>query len=168
MPEELVPFEEVYRQFADRVLRFCVTLLRDVSQAEDVTAEVFVSAYSAYQRVRPAPEGVKPWLFRIARNAAIDHMRKQQTWRRLWIDLSSTPLAELDTEGVAAVHEETREILSGLGALKRRDRQLIGLRHGGGLSFREIGETLGMTDKSARVAYGRAIRRLREAVEGRG
>ncbi|MBJ7594695.1 MAG: RNA polymerase subunit sigma-24, partial [Candidatus Dormibacteraeota bacterium] len=49
----VAPFDEVYQEHADAVYRFCVSQLRDLDVAEDVTADVFAAAFAAYDRVRP-------------------------------------------------------------------------------------------------------------------
>ena len=49
----MTPFDEVYRDHADAVYRFCVSQLRDQATAEDVTGDVFAAAFAAYERVRP-------------------------------------------------------------------------------------------------------------------
>src|SRR5919202_675423 len=73
-------FDEVYREHAARVYRFCLSQLRNPTEAEDVAAEVFVSALAAYDRTRPSAEDVQPWLLRIARNEIIDRERKRKRW----------------------------------------------------------------------------------------
>src|SRR5262249_1054588 len=72
----LLSFEEVYRQFANPIRRFCVVQLRDAEAAQDVTADTFVKAFEAYDRVKPAPEQVHFWLLRIARNTALNYQRR--------------------------------------------------------------------------------------------
>src|ERR1700694_5395400 len=74
--DRLLAFDEVYRRYADAVYRFCLSQLGDASLAEDIAADTFASAFAAYDRVRPEPGGLRPWLFRIARNAALDQHRR--------------------------------------------------------------------------------------------
>ena len=79
----VTPFDEVYRDHADAIYRFCVSQLRDQDVAEDVAGDVFAAAFGAYGRVRPSPAGVRTWLFRIARNAVIDQYRREGRRRSL-------------------------------------------------------------------------------------
>ncbi len=158
-------FDEIYRDYADRVFRFCMVLLRDPAAAEDVTADTFIAAYKAYERVAPDPEGIRPWLFRIAQNLATDQLRRQKVWRRIWASLTQLPPEETDAEEVTTLNEEKQQFLDALASLKPRERKLIGLRYGAAMSFRDIGPLVGLSEKHASIACSRAVRRLRELVE---
>ena len=155
------PFDEVYREHADAVYRFCVSQLRDSATAEDIAGDVFAAAYAAYGRARPDPAGVRTWLFRIARNAVIDQYRREG--RRL----SLIARIGRDREFPDSVEEnveqrfDLRSIRAALETLRERDRQLVGLRVAGGLSFAEIGQVLGMREGAAKMATHRALERVR-------
>jgi RNA polymerase sigma-70 factor, ECF subfamily len=70
------PFEEVYRTYADSVFAFCWSQTGNYSDAEDLAADVFASAFAAYTTAGPDPDKLRAWLMRIARNALIDHYRR--------------------------------------------------------------------------------------------
>jgi RNA polymerase sigma-70 factor (ECF subfamily) len=163
--EELLPFDEVYARHADSVYRFCIWLLRDASAAEDATAETFVSAFAAYERTRPDPEGLQPWLLRIAKNYVHNYQRRSRRFQRSLTNLGHSSQGQSeDVESGVVIREELRELLEALGRMRERDQMLIGLRCGAELSFREIGGILGMTELNARTATYRAIDRLRSQV----
>ncbi len=155
------PFEEVYRDHADAVYRFCVSQLGNAATAEDVAGDVFASAFAAYDRVRPMPDGVRSWLFRIARNAVIDQYRREHRRRFLLDRLRGDRALPASVEGSAEMRGELRSICSALEMLGERDRQLVGLRVAAGLSFAEAGEVLGMREGAARTATHRALERVR-------
>lgn len=157
----VAPFDEVYRQHADAVFRFCVSQFRDVATAEDVTADVFASAYAAYDRVQPDCAGVRTWLFRIARNAVIDQYRREGRRRSLLARVGRERHFPDSVEESAEVRNELRSIVAAVGTLRERDRQLVGLRVAGGLSFGEIGEVLGMRESAVKMATHRALQRVR-------
>ena len=165
--EPLLPdFEAVYCAHADGVYRFCLSQLRDPTLAEDVAAEAFASAYAAWPRARFEGDGaVRPWLFRIARNAVCDEWRRRGRASRA---PRLTPGAAIDVESVAAVRDELRAVIGALGALRERDRILLGLRLAGGLSHAEVGAVLGMSERAAIVASGRALARLRSRLSAEG
>lgn len=160
---EPVTFEEVYRQHADDVYRFCLFLLRDPVVAEDVAADVFVAAFQIYRQSPPAAEMVRPWLFRIARNDVIDYRRRQRTWLRAMTRLrSGNHLSGHDVESIASLRMDVRDVLASLSRLSERDQLLVSLRCGADLSFEEIGPITGMTAAAASRATYRAMEKLRD------
>jgi RNA polymerase sigma-70 factor (ECF subfamily) len=135
----------------------------DATTAEDVASDTFAAALVAYDRVRPEEAGLRPWLFRIARNEAIDHRRRIGRARRFLDRQWFRPEAE-HVEDAALLRAELREVIAAMSRLSRRDRQLLGLRLAAGLSFAEIGSVTGLREASARVATHRALKRLRGLV----
>jgi RNA polymerase sigma-70 factor (ECF subfamily) len=157
----LVPFDEVYRQLAGPVYRFCLSQVGDPAAAEDVAAQAFASAFAAYERVRPDPAGLRPWLFRIARNAAIDHHRRSRRTVRLLARLSGRDRPS-SVEEVVEMREDVRMVVAAFSRLSTRDRTLVGLRLAGDLTAPEIAAVIGASESGARKATQRALRHLRE------
>jgi RNA polymerase sigma-70 factor (ECF subfamily) len=157
-------FSEVYCRHADAVFRFCLSQLHDRSAAEDVTADVFAAAFAAFDRAPLDSEGVRPWLFRIARNATIDHQRKSRTRFLLFGALRSGRTHAADVESTVELRQELRDVLAAIRGLRRREQQLIGLRVGGGLTYAQIGDVMGIKENAARMATQRAIEKVRGAV----
>ncbi|MGA7086754.1 MAG: sigma-70 family RNA polymerase sigma factor [Candidatus Dormiibacterota bacterium] len=158
-------FEEVYEQFAPQVHRFCLVLLRDPSAADDVAAQALARAFAAFERTQPAAEHVRLWLLRIARNAAIDYLRERSRVRRLLRSLALNQKPDADPETVAITHMEVVRLLAVLPQLRSRERELIALRCGAQLSYREISELTGLSENSATAATHRAMRRLKDRLE---
>ncbi len=156
-----IPFDEVYSQHADAVYRFCVSQLGDVTVAEDVAGDVFAAAFAAYDRVRPAAEGVRTWLFRIARNAVIDQYRREGRRRSLLLRVGRDRRCEDSVEESAEMRSDLRSICTALETLRERDRQLVGLRVAAGLSYAEAGAVLGIREGATRTATHRALERVR-------
>src|SRR3954447_4550980 len=71
-------FEELYRRAFPRVYAYVATLLRDRSAAEEVTAQAFERAYRKRRGFKPARGTADAWLFGIARNAALDELRRRK------------------------------------------------------------------------------------------
>ena len=158
---EPLPFETVYERFSANIHRFCLSQLRDPSAAEDVAAEVFISAYAAYGRAHPPPDAVLYWLLRIAKNQVIDHQRRSARWRTILTTLRREPQQVSDVEAVADVNETMRTVLIAMQTLPPRDRLLVGLRYAADLPFDEIGQLTGMSSRAAAMATYRAMERLR-------
>jgi RNA polymerase sigma-70 factor (ECF subfamily) len=158
-----LPFERVYERHAGPVYRFCLSQTGNATTAEDVASDTFAAALAAYERVRPEEAGLRPWLFRIARNQAVDHRRRLGRTRR-FLDRQGRQVAPELVEDAALLRAELREVVAAMGRLPGRDRQLLGLRLAAGLSFAEISAVTGMQEAAARVATHRALKRLRSLV----
>jgi RNA polymerase sigma-70 factor, ECF subfamily len=157
-------FEDVYRTYAPRIYRFCLTQVRDPGDAEDLAADVFAKAFRAYGRVRPDPAGTLTWLLRIARNTILDHHRKHRRRGAALLRLLPRPPAPA-TEHVVALRAELRVALARLADLSERDQVLVGLRVAGELTFAEVGAVLGISEHAATMATHRALDRLRKLTE---
>ena len=164
VPEGNDAFTEIYRQHATPVYRFCLTLTGNPADAEDAAAEAFAKAFIAFSR-RP-PDDVHSWLFRIARNVVVDqHRRRQARHRLLGLVGRSEPSGTTGDPGVSlAVRQDLRELIDILGALRRRDRELIALRVTTDMTFAQIGKALGMSERGAKLATYRALAKLREMI----
>ncbi len=157
----VTPFDEVYRNHADAVYRFCVSQVRDPDVAEDLAGDVFAAAFAAYQRVRPDPAGVRTWLFRIARNAVIDQYRREGRRRSLIARIGRDRAFPDSVEENVEQRFDLQSVVAAMETLRERDRQLVGLRVAGGLSYAEVGQVIGMRESAAKMATHRALERVR-------
>jgi RNA polymerase sigma-70 factor, ECF subfamily len=160
-PTSAVGFEDIYKEHSASVYRFCVFALRNPHAAEDATADVFTSAYAAYQRTQPDAEHLHSWLFRIARNTIIDRQRRSVVITRALTKLGRESQDVRGVEAEVEIRHEIAELLDTMSHLNKRDRALIAMRCGAELSFADIGQALGMTEKNAAMATYRAVERLR-------
>jgi RNA polymerase sigma-70 factor (ECF subfamily) len=158
------PFDELYREFLPRIYAYVRVQLGDQSDAEDITAQVFVNAFRAYRRFEPRAATPAAWLFRIARNACLDHFRKAQRRQRAERALSREPVPEQDAGRLVEDRLLYRELLEAVTALPPRQREAISLRHGSGLSFQEVGELMGCSEDAAKMLYHRGLKTLREGI----
>jgi RNA polymerase sigma-70 factor (ECF subfamily) len=161
------PFEDLYRQYMGRIYAFVRAQVDSSSDAEDVTAQVFMNAYQAYARFEPRHSTPAAWLFRIARNATLDHFRAQGRRERLRRTIEHQPVAEADPASKAEERIQYRALLERVAQLPERQREAISLRHSG-LSFDEVGQLLGCSEDAAKMLYHRALKALREAVQREG
>ena len=159
-----ITLEEVYRDHADALFRYCVSQVGSTAIGEEICGDVFASAYAAYARTAPDPDGVRRWLFRIARNAVIDHVRRERRQRLLLGRLGRERAAATSVEEQAEQRSSLVRVTSAMRDLSARDRQLVGLRVAGGLAFADLGGVLGMREQAAKVATHRALERLRRAM----
>jgi RNA polymerase sigma-70 factor (ECF subfamily) len=152
-----LPFEDLFdRDYLD-VFRYALVLTINREDAEDVAAETFARAWSAFRRHRE-PEGQPlPWLFTIARNIATDW------WRRL-SRRAAHVLPHSDGDSRDAV-ESLLWLESLVRALPPRQREVIALRYHRDLSDREIGRVMGLSESGVRSLVARAIQTLRQHPE---
>ena len=154
-------FEELYRSSRDDVYAYVATLLRDRVAAEDVTALAFERAYRR-RRTFDRSKGVeRAWLFGIARNAALDELRRRRRVATLTVDPGDG--AEQTTEDEADELLRRTTIRSALGSLPGRERELIALKFHGGLSNAELARVLGVSESNASTMLHRAMQKLRKA-----
>ena len=157
-------FDALYRSSRDDVYAYAAGLLRDVAAAEEVTATTFERAYRKRSRFNPRKGSPRAWIFGIARNAALDELRR----RGRQAELSSEPLdPESPTSFDEGERSELRLILSeALGRLEARERELIALKFFAGLGNGEIARLLGTSESNAGTKLHRAVTKLREACDG--
>jgi RNA polymerase sigma-70 factor (ECF subfamily) len=154
-------FSELYERAFPRVYAYVASLLRDRSAAEDVTAQAFERAYRKRRSYRPARGSMDAWLFGIARNAALDELRKRKRRAVLETDPEDTGSPAPEDQAELAVRRET--VRAALASLDGQERDLIALKFAGGLSNGEIARVLGMSESNVGTRLHRTITKLREA-----
>lgn len=164
MASERPPFEELYREYLGRIYAYVRAQVGTPADAEDVTSQVFMNAYQAYARFEPRNTTPAAWLFRIARNATLDHFRAHSRRERLRRTVEHQPVAAEDPAAEAEERIQYGTLLAHVARLPERHRDVISLRHSG-LSFQEVGKLMGCTEDAAKMLYHRALKALREAVE---
>jgi len=159
------PFEDLYRQFLGRIYAYVRAQVGSSADAEDITAQVFMNAYQAYARFEARNTTPAAWLFRIARNATLDHFRASGRRERLRRTVEHQPLAEADPGTLAEERIQYRQLLGYVAQLPERQREAISLRHSG-LSFEEVGVLMSCSEDAAKMLYHRALKALRESTRG--
>jgi RNA polymerase sigma-70 factor (ECF subfamily) len=151
-------FDALYRAARDDVFGYVATMLHDRSAAEDVTALAFERAYRKRKSFNPARGSQRSWLFGIARNAALDELRRRKRTAPLEVE----PVAQEDDLDRALRRAAVRTALAELPA---RDRELIALKFHAGLDNSELAEVLGVSVTNAGTRLHRALTKLREILD---
>ena len=138
--------------------RFCGSPI----EAEELTQEAFLKLYRHLLEGKKV-ENARSWIFRVARNLAIDrarsrHVSEERTERYL---VEAMPSEEASSEAVILEHERHEQLGIAMEALTDFQRQCLHLR-AEGLRYREIAETLSTSVDSVADGLHRAIRKLRE------
>ena len=159
-------FDSLYERTFPKVYAYVASLLRDRSAAEDVTAQAFERAYRKRRTYRPSRGSREAWVFGIARNAALDELRKRRRRARLEGEPEDLAAPSLDDHAELALRREA--VRAALETLEDRERELVALKFMGGLSNSEIARVLGVSESSAGTKLHRTITKLREACHDRG
>ena len=156
-------FEALYRSSRDDLFAYVAGLLRDRSAAEEVTAQAFERAYRRRASFDPSRGTRRAWLFGIARNAALDELRRRRRQAALLTEPGDEPGSGTEEAAEAALRRSM--IRSAIAALPARDRELVALKYFAGLDNAEIATVLAISESNAGTRLHRAIERLREACD---
>jgi RNA polymerase sigma factor (sigma-70 family) len=162
-PSSWERFERLYRSSRDDVYAYVATLLRDSAAAEDVTALAFERAYRRRLTFDRRRGEERAWLFGIARNAALDELRRRRRLATLVVDPEDVSLQ--DTEDGAEVALRRTVVRSALSTLPGREREVIALKFHGGLRNAELAQVLGVSETAAGTLLYRAMEKLRKACD---
>jgi RNA polymerase sigma-70 factor (ECF subfamily) len=154
--------ERLYRSSRDDLYAYVAALLGDRSLAEDVTALAFERVFRRRRLYNPRRGSERAWLFGIARNAALDELRRRSRHVALAWDAADEDQHRAETAEAAVLRTTVRSALANLAP---RERELIALKFYGGLSNSEIARVLRVSESNAGTLLHRAITKLREACD---
>ena len=166
-------FETLVRRYQTRILSHVARMVGSREDALDLSQEIFLKVFGALDRFNPEFR-FSTWLFRIAGNAAIDHLRKRKP--------RTVPLETTDSDGRVSSPEYKSSDLDPFGQLRNTERgtaiaraiadlpaefrELIALRHFTGLSYEEIAEVKNMPLGTVKNKLFRARAVLKERLAG--
>ncbi|HLC44327.1 MAG: hypothetical protein A2722_02020 [Candidatus Doudnabacteria bacterium RIFCSPHIGHO2_01_FULL_50_11] len=155
---ELIAFTEFYDGYVDRIYRYHFYRTRHQQLAEDLTQTTFLKALDAIASYDETKGALGPWLYRIARNSLFDHWRtaKETVDLRAAEHAASPQNIEREVQAKLSMEEVSRVIKQ----LPEDTRDLVLLRLWDGLSYSEIAQMLGRSEGSAKMAFGRAIKKI--------
>jgi RNA polymerase sigma factor (sigma-70 family) len=158
-------YEALVARYQARLLAFCRHMLGSREDAEDVLQEVFAAAFNA-MIADERPLNVRPWLYRIARNRSLNHLRRVQA---IGVDSMDVHLSENGASTADKVHrrEEFRLLVQDVQGLPETQRTALLLREIDALSYDQIAEAMETTVPSVKSLLVRARVSLAEAAEAR-
>src|SRR3954449_4016246 len=166
-------FEELYARYHRWISSYIFGMVKDHARAEDLSQEVFMSALRR-MRDTDRPIAFKPWVYEIAKNACIDQFRRSKRAEEVSYDaeegMGAADYGRLTssdaTPDVAMERRQDLDHLRGaLGGLSEAHHQILVMREFEGLSYREIGDRMGMSRPSVESTLFRARKRLTEEYE---
>jgi RNA polymerase sigma factor (sigma-70 family) len=158
-------YEALVARYQSRLLAFCRHMLGSREDAEDVLQEVFAAAFNA-MIADERPLNVRPWLYRIARNRSLNHLRRTQA---IGVDSMDVHLSDNGASTADKVHrrEEFRQLVEDVQGLAETQRTALLLREIDALSYDQIAEAMETTVPSVKSLLVRARVSLAEAAEAR-
>src|SRR6476646_4678599 len=158
-------FEAIVDRYQGRLLGFCRQMLNSTEDAEDVLQEVFVNAYRA-MLADEREINLRPWLYRIARNRCLNHLRKPTADAQESMDM--VPIVEAASTA-EKVHnrEEFRQLIDDVGKLPETQRAALLLREMDAMSYEEIAAAMETSGPSVKSLLVRARLSLAEASQAR-
>ena len=163
-------FEQLYSRYQRRIAAYVFGMVKDYGRAEDITQEVFISALRR-MRETERPIAFKPWIYEIAKNACIDQFRRSRRAEEVSFDAGEglggadqrrlvasepTPDAAVDAK------QQLDHLCGAFGGLSDSHHEILVLREFEGLSYREIGERMGLSRPGVESTLFRARKRLGE------
>jgi RNA polymerase sigma factor (sigma-70 family) len=158
-------FEVLVSRYHSRLLAFCRHLLGSKEDAEDVLQEVLAAAFNAIL-ADERPINVRPWLYRIARNRSLNHLRRIQA---IGVDSMDIHFSENGASTADKVHarEQFRLLVGDIQGLPETQRTALVLREMDALSYEQIAEAMDTTVPGVKSLLVRARISLAEAAEAR-
>lgn len=157
-------FEALYERHKKRIFGFLMARLKDRSEAEDVFQSIFVKLHRSRDKYRREIPFL-PWLFTLARNTLIDHVRKRDAYgKHVSVSGETVERYAAPASDSPPIHTAFAELSS----LSDTQRKALELRFNQGLTFDEIGRQLQTSAVNSRQIISRAIRRLRSLLVVKG
>jgi RNA polymerase sigma-70 factor, ECF subfamily len=156
-------FESLYRSSRDDVYAYVATLLRDRATAEDVTALAFERAYRRRRTFDRRRGEERAWLFGIARNAALDELRRRRRVATMAADPEDVEAVAVEDQADASLRRTV--VQRAVAELAPRERELVALKFHGGLANGEIARVLGLTESNVGTQLYRTMEKLRRACD---
>lgn len=159
-----IPFTTLYRRHVRRIYAYCYRRTGNHADAEDLTEQVFTEALEKYDD-DGRPGKTAAWLFTLAHSRVVDYYRRQNHRRHQSLDHAPDQPAGREPpptpERQLIDAERRQQLFALLDTLDQDQRELILLRFGAELSFREIGDIVGKSEAAAKMALYRLLQELR-------
>ena len=159
---------EVYDQYASFVYGLAVRVIGDARAAEDVSQDVFVAFWERPAAFDPKKGSLRTWLGTLTHRRAVDHVRREEARRRRAEREASRAVAAPDVEEMATALLTAERVRAALDLLPPDQRRAIQLAYFGGKTYRQVAETLGIPEGTAKSRLRLALRRIADALEAEG
>jgi RNA polymerase sigma-70 factor (ECF subfamily) len=158
---QVAPHGELFERHHAALYRFCLRMTGNRAVSEDLVQDVFMRMLKHRASFKP-DTGFLPWMYRIARNAAVDHLRRSSRAPQAEPDLDARPTDLPRSDEVVVEQEQTVLLRQALLALPPDRREVLLLSRYELKSYEEVAQALGITVNNVKIRAHRAIKQLRE------
>ena len=159
---------EVYDQYASFVYGIALRVIGDPRAAEDVSQDVFVCFWERPTVFDPSRGSLRTWLGTLAHRRAVDHVRREEARRRRTERVASRAIVTPDVEEMATALLSAARVRAALDVLPEEQRRAVHLAYFDGKTYRQVAETLGIPEGTAKSRLRLALRRIADVFEAEG
>ncbi len=156
----------LYDALVEPIYRYVLVRVHRREDAEDLTQVVFERIVASLPRYRPRGRPFEAWAFRIARNAVIDHVRRERNHEPLEDGADTLRVRDAGPEALSLQGEEIRELRDAIRSLTSDQQEALALRYAAGLTAEEAAQVMGRRAGTVRGLTHRAICSLRRHLDG--
>ncbi len=154
---------QIYEENFDRIYRYIVLKIGERTEAEDMTQQVFLSAFKSISSYKWKGTPFSAWLFRIAHNRIVDYLRKKS--KRVTVPLDESLASGSSNPGMEAERNlEIADLVSATRRLTDSQQEVISLRFAGGLSIAEVARIMGKSHGAIKALQHSAVAALRRVM----
>lgn len=165
---EIESFDQLIIKYELSIMRLIYSIVGDRETAEDICQEVFISAYNKLYTFKQKYK-FSTWLHQIAKNRAIDHIRRQKKIKQISIDyIENSPSSDDSPEKIVEYRELKKSIEDFILTLDERDKQILYLRYSNqSLTFTDIADILDLNQSTVKRRYYRIYDKYEQYMEGK-
>lgn len=164
---EELDFDEIYEEYYKKIYRYVSYRVNNTSDIEDIVSKIFLKIYSKIDSYNKETGNISPWIFTIAGNTVKDYYRKNSIRKFFSLDsLEKEPEYDFSIEENTEKQEEFLKLREAVKKLSKKDRDLVSLKYGAELSYKEIAEIMDITETYVGVRLHRCLKELKKSMEG--
>jgi RNA polymerase sigma-70 factor (ECF subfamily) len=150
----------LHKEYYDKIARYASAHIGNRADAEDIAGEVFLKALESLDSYEERGVPMQAWLFKIAHNKVVDHLRKAS--KRKTVDIDSVVInTETDPSAIAEVNIEIERVKKAMEQLTQEQKEVLSLRFFGEFASKETASIMGKSDGAVREMQRAAIEKLR-------
>jgi RNA polymerase sigma-70 factor (ECF subfamily) len=158
-------FAELYEEYFDKIYRYITVKIGDRDEAEDLTQQVFLKAHGSISSFKWKGVPFSAWLYRIAHNQIVDHLRKRQKQPDTLNDeIPVMDKEENKPENIVEKRMDIQQVLNAARNLTDAQREVISLRFTAGMPTAQVAEIMGKNPGAIKALQHSAIAALRKSL----
>lgn len=160
-------FAQLYETYFDRIYRYILLKIGRKGEAEDLAQQVFLNAFQSLASYKWRGLPFSSWLFRIAHNLVVDHLRKASRERSFPLEEWRTMEVKDDPASLAEQKLSIEQLLAASQALSPAQQEVLRLRFAAELSIAEVAKIMGKSEGAIKALQHSALVKLRQALMGK-